>query len=533
MVKSETAIAGAAAVGCAPDGRKRPELATSSANDPGRLEILFAVKDMHCATCISTIEKSLSELPEVLSARVNLTRRRVRIEAVAGTDASKLLLRLEQVGYSAVKLDAEAVNSVSTDPEAQGLLVRLGVAGFGFANVMIFSIVVWSGAEGTTRDLMHWLSALIATPIICYSARPFFVSAVRSLRRFRLNMDVPISLAIMLAVGQSLFEMSLGGQHAYFEAALALTFFLLAGRYLDLRTRAAVRSAAQQLSALEPDSVTALRNGKETEVPLVSVGMGDMVVVRAGDRIPLDGVVRFGSSEVDNSFLTGESRPISAGLGDLVSAGQFVHTGRLAIEVTGIGENSSLRRLVKLIELAESTRNRYTNLADKAAAIYAPAVHLLALIGFAGWMVATGDVRLSLNIAVAVLIITCPCALGLAVPAVSTAAIGRLFRSNLLIKSPDAIERLADVRTAILDKTGTLTKGTPRLEVDPAISDKVLSVARGLAEASQHPYARAILKHIRSKEIDVADVQDVREVPGYGIIGIWQGQEIRLGCGLK
>ena len=502
------------------------EMSTGSRD---RDEFIFAVRGMHCAACISTVERTLSDTPGVLAARVNLTQRRVRVEVVAGTEPEELVRRLSGVGYGATRLDAGAITSASTDAEAQGLLVRLGVAGFGFANVMIFSVVVWSGAEGTTRDLMHWLSAVVATPVICYSAQPFLRSAFASLRRLRLNMDVPISLAILLATGQSLFETQLGGPHAYFEAALALTFFLLAGRYLDMRTRSTARSAAQDLSSLEPDTATVIMNGQETERKLASIGVGDLLVVRPGDRIPLDGIVRDGDAELDNSFLTGESRPLAVGSGDSIAAGQFVHTGRLVVEVNAVGEQSSLRRLIRLIELAESGRNRYTNLADRAAAVYAPAVHLLALAAFAAWMQLSGDLRLSLNIAVAVLIITCPCALGLAVPAVSTAATGRFFRNNLLAKESDAIEVLSEVRTAVIDKTGTLTMGMPTVDSTRCPDSEHLAVAGALAGASNHPYSRAILDHIRSRGIAPADVGDLKEIPGKGVAGIWEGREVRLG----
>ncbi len=512
-----------------PDSGVRAPGTEASTGSRDRGEFIFAVQGMHCAACISTVERTLSEAPGVLDARVNLTQRRVRVDVVAGTDPDELALRLSGAGYDATRLDAGALRSVSTDAEAQALLIRLGVAGFGFANVMIFSVVVWSGAEGTTRDLMHWLSALIATPVICYSAQPFLRSAFGSLRRLRLNMDVPISLAILLATGQSLFETQLGGPHAYFEAALALTFFLLAGRYLDMRTRSTARSAAQDLSSLEPDTATVIGNGQETEMKLATIGVGDLLVVRPGDRIPLDGIVQDGDAELDNSFLTGESRPHPVAGGDRVAAGQFVHTGRLVVEVTAVGEQSSLRRLIRLIELAESGRNRYTNLADRAAAVYVPAVHLLALTAFAAWMHLSGDLRLSLNIAVAVLIITCPCALGLAVPAVSTAATGRFFRNNLLVKEPDAIEVLSEVRTAVIDKTGTLTAGTPTVDSRHCPSGEHLAVAAALAGGSNHPYSRAILDHVRSRGIAAAEVADLKEFPGKGVAGFWNGREVRLG----
>jgi len=492
-------------------------------------EFLFAVKDMHCAGCISALEHALGALPEVSSARVNLTHRRIRIEASAGTDAGRLARCIEETGYTPIQLDADSVRFVAANPQSQSLMTRLGVAGFGFANVMIYSVVVWSGAEGTTRELMHWLSAFVALPIIVYSSRPFFSNALKALRALRLNMDVPISLAIILAAGHSLFETALGGRHAYFEAALALLFFLLAGRYLDLQTRMRARSAAAQLSAIEPDSVTTLTAGREVERPLAEIARGATIIVRSGDRIPLDGTILSGSGDLDNSFLTGESRPEPVREGNRVVAGQFIHTGRLEVEVTRTSTNSSLRRLVRMVELAESAKNRYTTLADRAAGIYAPAVHLLALFGFIGWITTTGDVRLALNVAVAVLIITCPCALGLAVPAVSAAATGRFFRSNMLINDPEALETLAHVRRAVLDKTGTLTLGIPILDATCPTDPEALAVAGALAASSRHPYARALHDHVIATGTERALIHTIREVPGSGIIGIWNDREVRLG----
>jgi len=492
-------------------------------------EFLFAVKDMHCAGCISALEHALGALPEVSSARVNLTHRRIRIEASAGTDAGRLARCIEETGYTPIQLDADSVRFVAANPQSQSLMTRLGVAGFGFANVMIYSVVVWSGAEGTTRELMHWLSAFVALPIIVYSSRPFFSNALKALRALRLNMDVPISLAIILAAGHSLFETALGGRHAYFEATLALLFFLLAGRYLDLQTRMRARSAAAQLSAIEPDSVTTLTAGREVERPLAEIARGATIIVRSGDRIPLDGTILSGSGDLDNSFLTGESRPEPVREGNRVVAGQFIHTGRLEVEVTRTSTNSSLRRLVRMVELAESAKNRYTTLADRAAGIYAPAVHLLALFGFIGWITTTGDVRLALNVAVAVLIITCPCALGLAVPAVSAAATGRFFRSNMLINDPEALETLAHVRRAVLDKTGTLTLGIPILDATCPTDPEALAVAGALAASSRHPYARALHDHVIATGTERALIHTIREVPGSGIIGIWNDREVRLG----
>jgi Cu2+-exporting ATPase len=245
--------------------------------------------------------------------------------------------------------------------------------------------------------------------------------------------------------------------------------------------------------------------------------------------MPVDGVVEHGTSEVDRAFLTGESLPAFAGPGDAVSAGEVNLTGPLTLRVTARGQDTTLHKIADLVALAETARNRYTSLADRAAAIYAPGVHLLALFALAGWMLASGDFRYSLNIAIAVLIITCPCALGLAVPAVTTAASGRLFRRGVLLKNATALERLAEVDTVVFDKTGTLTLGTPDLIAPERHSRTDLAVAAALAQGSSHPLAQALARAVRGLGHDLAEVDDIREVPGYGIEGRWAGRRVRLG----
>ncbi len=491
--------------------------------------IMLSLPTIHCAACISAVERRLMRYPGVRDARVNLSLKRVSVEAGEEVQPGDLIQALKEIGYEAHELDAETLAATAAERESRDLLMRLGVAGFAMMNVMLLSVAVWSGAADATRDLFHWISAFITLPVIAFSAQPFFRNAWKALRVRRLNMDVPISLAIILAAGLSLYETMESGRHAYFDAALSLTFFLLAGRYLDFRTRAVARSAAQELSALEVPRAIRIEDGEEKTVPVSALSPGDLVRVRPGGRMPADGIVVEGESELDRSLLTGETMPVFAGEGTEVSAGEINLTGPLTLRVTAAGEESSLNRLADLVAMAESAKNGYTSLADRAARMYAPGVHLLAAAAFIGWYAFTADLRLALNIAVAVLIITCPCALGLAVPAVVTAASGRLFRRGMLIKSATALERLAEVDTAVFDKTGTLTEGAPEplaLERHPR---ERLSLTRALAGASSHPLARALAGAIRGMGIDAAAVSDLEEVPGHGVRGRWQGREIRLG----
>ncbi|WP_298496249.1 heavy metal translocating P-type ATPase [uncultured Maritimibacter sp.] len=489
--------------------------------------IMLSLPTAHCAACIVGVEGGLATQPGVRSARVNLTLKRATVEADEDVEPQALADYLTSIGFEAYELDAGALSATATDKRSKDLLMRLGVAFFGMMNVMLLSVAVWSGASDATRDMFHWVSAGIALPIVAFSAQPFFISAWSALRVKRLNMDVPISLAILLASGMSVYEVMNHGENAYFDAAISLTMFLLAGRYLDQRTRAVARSAAEELAALEVPRAHRLTGEGEEVVPVAELRVGDVVRVTPGNRVPVDGMVETGESEVDRSLLTGESLPVFAGPGMMLNAGEANLTGPLTLRVAAAGKDSSLHRMADLVAIAETARNKYTSLADKAAAIYAPVVHLVALAAFVVWLVITGgDVRHALNIAVAVLIITCPCALGLAVPAVTTAASGRLFKRGMLLKSATAMERLAEVDHVVFDKTGTLTEGNPTPDNLSDHTDADMAVAVALAQGSSHPLARAIAGQAG---VVPAPVSAVREVPGHGIEALWQGQEVRLG----
>jgi len=490
--------------------------------------IVLSLPTVHCAACISTVERGLAATPGVTSARVNLSLKRVTIQAQPDITSDDLIGALKDVGYEAHNLDPALLVEAQNDSVNRNLLMRLAVAGFAMMNVLLLSVAVWAGAEAATRDMMHWISALIALPTIAFSAQPFFINAWSALRVRHLNMDVPISLAILLAASMSLYETTQHGAHAYFDAALSLTFFLLAGRYLDYRTRASARSAAQELAAMEAPRALKMIDGRETVTPVVDLLVGDIIAVKPGTRIPVDGVVLSGESEVDRAFLTGESLPAYAGPDTALCAGEINLTGPLTLRVTAIARDSTLQKVAELVALAENSRNRYTSLADRAAAIYAPGVHILAAVAFVGWWVATGDLRLSLNIAIAVLIITCPCALGLAVPAVTTAASGRLFSKSVLLKNATALERLAEVDTVVFDKTGTLTLGTPSLLAIDSYTPQDLALAATLAAISSHPLARSITAAV-GQQIVPPPLADLHEVPGHGIEAQMNGQTVRLG----
>lgn len=473
--------------------------------------VQVSVPGMRCAACISAIEDHLNGLPGVSGARVNLSQKRVQI--VTDRPVSNMIESLNAIGYEAFPLDAKALEG-ATDKTGRDLLMRLGVAGFAMMNVMLLSVAVWSGAEGATRDLFHLISATIALPAVLYSAQPFFRNAWSALRVRRLNMDVPISLAILLAAAMSLYETLHGGAHAYFDAALSLTFFLLIGRYLEHQTRSAARSAAKELAALELHTAERRTPKGIQTVRIEDLQIGETVIVPTGVRVPVDGKLLSAQAHTDRSFLTGESEPFSHASQAQLNAGEINLGAPFDMQVTAVGQDTRLHQIAQLVETAENARNHYTTLADRAARLYAPAVHVLGLATFLGWYFATQDVRLSLNIAISVLIITCPCALGLAVPAVSTAAVSKLYRLGFLVKSGTALERLAETETIIFDKTGTLTN--PGFAFDlAAFSPIELGVAKALAQASAHPLSRAL--HLYLADVDPADLTQIDETQSQGV----------------
>lgn len=499
----------------------------------------FHVDGIHCAACIRRIESALGKMPGVVGSRVNLSTRRLRVDWREGeTTPEDIAARVDALGFKAAPFDPEKLRDDGAAEEKR-LLLALAVAGFAAGNVMLLSVSVWSGhgAEmgAGTRTLFHWVSALIALPAVVFSGMPFFRSAARALKAGALNMDVPISLAVILATVMSVQQTMQGAEHAYFDAAVGLLFFLLVGRYLDRHARAKARSAAERLIGLRAATVSVIdADGAARTISTADIEPGMLLAVAAGDRLAADGVIEDGATELDTSLVTGESLPRPAGVGAQVFAGTLNLGQPVRVRVKAAGEDTLLAEIVRLMEAAEQGRARYVRLADRVARFYAPAVHVLAAGTFLGWMIAGAGWERSLLTAVAVLIITCPCALGLAVPAVQVVASGRLLQRGILLKSADGLERVAEVDTVVFDKTGTLTLGEPTL-VDPEkIVPGMLALVGALAAHSKHPLARAVVRAAKgSGSIPVADVQ---EVPGSGLSGESGGRHVRLGsriwCGI-
>lgn len=496
--------------------------------EDGRARLDLLVTGARCAGCISKIEREVSRLPGVDSVRLNLSTGRLAIGLTsANVDPGRIISALDRLGYPATPFDPGAA-MIQRDREGRRLILALAVAGFGAMNAMMFSVPIWAGLFDqelgpATRSMMMWMSAAVGAPCAIFAGMPFFQSAWRSLRAGRANMDVPISVGVILTLAISFSETILNGRDAYFDAAVSLLFLLLIGRWLDHVLRAKARSAAGDLLALQAASacvVDAL--GRERSVPLGDIQPGDVLRVRPGDRIPVDATLEAGEALLDNSLLTGESVPERVRPGQLCRAGAVNTAGLLTVRASARSEDSTLAAIARLVEAGAQSRSRYVRLADRAAALYVPVVHAAALATFAGGWALGLDPREALIRAVAVLIVTCPCALGLAVPAVQIVASARLFRRGVLVKSGAALERLAEIDHVVFDKTGVLTEGRPALV---GASQAVIALAAPLARASSHPMSRAITRAAGEGPI----ATEVVEHAGLGVEGLIDGRRARLG----
>jgi Cu2+-exporting ATPase len=501
-----------------------------SHGETGTAHITLAVEGVGCAGCIRKIEGGLKQLPGIVDARLNFTNRRLAVEwREDQIDAASVIEALRRIGYRSHPFEPERAEAQEAR-QAAWLMRCLAVAGFAAMNIMLLSVSVWSGNVSDmtpqTRDFFHWLSALIALPAAGYAGQPFFQSALRAIRARHLNMDVPISLGVVLALGMSLVETAMHAERAYFDSAVMLLFFLLCGRYLDHAMRRKTRAVAANLAALKAQFAYRLEDsGEVVRLPAAAVLPGDRLLVRPGDRIAADGAVISGVSEIDESLVTGETARRKIAAGAPVYAGSMNFSGALTIRVTATDGGTLIDDVERLLQKAIEAKSRTVRLADRAARLYAPVVHATAALTLTGWLLAGASLHDAVVTAIAVLIITCPCALALAIPAVQVVAASALFRSGVILNAGDAIERLAEVDTVIFDKTGTLTLPEPRIAGAAPTGPGILERAARLALSSRHPLAAALAREARAR----APYPDAVEEPGRGVRVVIAGSEARLG----
>ena len=495
----------------------------------GTFGMELAVDGIACGACIARIEGAVKRLPGVTEARLNYTNRRLHVAWAGGsTEPAQILQALEDSGYHGHPFVPQRAEQEEA-AEARRLTRCLAVAGFAAMNIMLLSVAVWSGnvtdITPETRDFFHWASALIALPAAAYAGRPFFASAWRALKSRALNMDVPISLGVILALGMSVVETANHAEHAYFDSAIMLLFFLLIGRTLDHAMRRKTRAIAGNLAALKAETAHRFAGDELMNVPVAALKAGDRLLVKPGERVPADGAVLGGNSQIDESLITGETARRKVASGAVIYAGSMNYSGALTLKVTAAGGATLIDEIEKLLDKAASAKSRAMRLADRASRIYAPLVHATAALTLAGWLIAGASLHDALVTAIAVLIITCPCALALAIPAVQVVASGALFRANVILNAGDAVERLAEVDTVIFDKTGTLTLPEPRAINITAIDPELLQMAARLALSSRHPLAVALAReaHVR------APFEGAVEEPGQGVRAVIEGVEARLG----
>jgi Cu2+-exporting ATPase len=526
---------GAQTVAAQPPARYAPFV---KQDDKGRNRLTLGVQGVRCANCIQKIESALSRDPEMVEARVNFSTKRLNL--VWHGDAAKadgIASEVEALGYPVSAYDA-GDSAAQDDKEEKFLLLCMAISGFATGNIMLLSLALWTTTTAEmgffTRELFHWISALIAIPAGLYSAQPFFRSAWRALKMGGTNMDVPISVGVVLTLVVSVMQTVRGNEHAYFDSVTMLVFFLLIGRYLDHRARRHARRAAGDLLALMAGTATIeAEDGTRKIIPIKDIKENMVLHVAVGERVPADAIIISGTSSIDTSLVTGESLPVQANAGDSIFSGSLNLSAPLVLRVAKAAEDSLLADIIRLMEKAEQGQALYVRIADRMARLYTPVVHLLALVTFLGWiLLGSMGWEPALMIAVTVLIITCPCALGLAVPVVQVLGTSLLMKKGVMVKAGDAFERLAMVDTLLFDKTGTLTLGRPELLNIDSIAPGDLRLAAALAQNSKHPLSLAVLRAYNHKTVmhgELPVLRDITEHAGQGVQGYYGEDVVRLG----
>lgn len=511
--------------------------------DNNVFSISLLIQGLHCGACVWLIETILKKQSDVIYARVNLANKTLHLKWKGDLKRGNELVRIiYEIGYKLLPFDEKIINEVEKKYN-DSLLKALAVAGFGVGNIMLFSISLWFSSSSdmgfAMRNFLHFFSSLVALPVAIYSARPFFISAYKSLKAGYPNMDLPISIAIFLACLASLIQSFRGSEHVYFDSAIMLIFFLLIGRYLDFKARKKAFSVATQFMMLSASFARIENNDKVKIIATKNLKKNMILLVAPGEKILADGIIIEGESEIDNSLISGESIPKKFSKGEEVLAGMINLTNLIRVEINKPPSQSMLAEIINIIKAVEEKKTYYVRIADRLSRIYTPLVHLLALLTFfiSVFYFKIGFESALMN-AIAVLIITCPCALALAIPIVQTIVISNFLKKSLLVKNGEVFEKISEVSHVIIDKTGSLTVGSPELKdifiveknnlkkiLNQKEKERYLQIAASLAKSSKHIIAQSISKSYQG----ILENINGAESKGFGISGKVEEGIVRLG----
>jgi Cu+-exporting ATPase len=493
-------------------------------------ELTLGIQGMTCASCVARVEKALNKVPGVESASVNLATEKATVKAFSTVAYAELAAAVEKAGYAATPADEAGAPPARRGPEWWPVLV---------AALLTLPLV----APMLLQPLgIHWMPGgwvqwALATPVQFGLGARFYIAGWKAVRARAGNMDLLVALGTSAAYGMSVYMLlrhgGHGAEHLYFEASAAVITLVLLGKWLETRAKRQTADAIRALNALRPTRARVRRDGVEVEIPVEQVAVGDLVVVRPGERIPVDGRVQDGRTHVDESLITGESLPVAKGAGDPVTGGAINAEGLLVLATTAIGTETTLARIIRMVESAQAAKAPIQRVVDRVSEVFVPVVLGIALLTFLAWFGVSGDWERALVNAVAVLVIACPCALGLATPTAIMAGTGVAAQRGILIKDAEALEVAHAVTTVVFDKTGTLTEGRPSLvAIEPAdgsSADALLRRAAALQATSDHPLARAVMERARAQAIDVPAARDAKALPGRGLEGTVDGALLALG----
>ncbi|MGX1561895.1 heavy metal translocating P-type ATPase [Streptomyces sp. NPDC055506] len=517
--------------------------------EPAAAEVELLIGGMTCASCAARVEKKLNRMDGV-TATVNYATEKARVSYPAGTEVADLIATVVKTGYTAEEPapPREEEPAAEEDPELSALRRRLTVSALLAVPVILLAMI-----PALQFDNWQWLSLTLAAPVVVWGGLPFHRAAWTNARHGAATMDTLVCLGTLAAFGWSLWALFLGdagmpgmrhpfeltvsrGESAsqiYLEVASGVTAFILLGRYLEARSKRRAGAALRALMELGAKDVAVLRDGREVRIPAQRLAVGDRFVVRPGEKIATDGTVVEGSSAVDASMLTGESVPVDVTAGDTVTGATVNAGGRLVVEATRVGADTRLARMAKLVEDAQNGKAEVQRLADRISGVFVPVVLLIAVATAGAWLGLTGDGVAAFTAAVAVLIIACPCALGLATPTALMVGTGRGAQLGILIKGPEVLESTRRIDTVVLDKTGTVTTGRMTLQevyvAEGADEKEVLRLAGAVEHASEHPVGRAIALGAEARAGQLPEVEDFRSVPGRGVRGRVEGREVAVG----